>query len=311
MKQVFAAGAVCWRPREGKTPAILVVHRAKYGDVSLPKGKVEPGEALPQTAVREIREETGLAVVLGVPLGTTSYTIGGGRTKNVQYWAAEVAEEALARSTFVPNHEIAALEWVGLKKARKYLSYERDVAIVDTFAALVERGVTSTFALIGLRHGQAVPATEWDGPDATRPLTDHGARQASANVGPIGAWRPRKLLTSTAVRCVGTVAPLAASFGVRAVREEGLSQDAHEAGEGTVRQIVGKRVRKRRTAVLCSHGPVLPVILREIALAAGGEAPSELRDAARLTTGGFSVVHLSVSNPGAGILAIETHPEHR
>lgn len=310
MKPISAAGAVCWRTREGKGPAILVVHRGRYADVSLPKGKSKPGETLPQTAVREVTEEVGLPITLGVPVGMTEYTVGHDRPKTVHYWAAEIDEEALPRSTFVPNHEIAALEWVGLKKARKLLTYERDVAIVDAFAALVERGVTSTFALIALRHGQAVSASTWEGPDAARPLTDRGVAQASANTASIGAWRPRKLLTSPAVRCVGTVAPLAASFGIRPVREEGLSQDAHDAGEGTVRMIVGKRVRKRRTAVLCSHGPVLPEIVREVALATGGDGPDRLREAAMLPTGGFSVLHLSATNPGAGIVAVETHTPH-
>jgi 8-oxo-dGTP diphosphatase len=310
MKAIAAAGALCWRAREGKSPAILVVHRGRYGDVSLPKGKAKPGETLHETAVREVCEEVGLSLALGIPLGVTNYTIGNGRAKSVHYWAAEVHEAALARSSFVPNREIAALEWLSIKKARKNLTYERDIAIVDTFARLVEKGVTSTFALVALRHGQAVPASEWDGPDASRPLTDLGVAEASANVTSIGAWQPRKLITSTAVRCVGTVAPLAASFGLRPAREEGLSQEAHEAGLGTVRDIVGKRVRKRRTTVLCSHGPVLPEILREIALAAGGDAPAGLREAAMLPTAGFSVIHLSASNPGSGIVAIETHRPH-
>ena len=66
---VLAAGAVCWRIVDGK-PKVLVVYRGDRADVSLPKGKVDPGETLPETAVREIREETGLEIVLGAPLGT-------------------------------------------------------------------------------------------------------------------------------------------------------------------------------------------------------------------------------------------------
>ena len=75
-----------------------------------------------------------------------------------------------------------------------------------------------------------------------------------------------------------------------------------------MRETVGERVRKGRTAVLCSHGPVLPEILREIALATGTVMSPAIRDAAALDTGGFSVVHLSRRNPAAGIVAIETHP---
>ncbi|MEO8906652.1 MAG: NUDIX domain-containing protein [Microbacteriaceae bacterium] len=303
---IYAAGAVCWRVIDGKMH-VLVIHRTRYADVSLPKGKVDPGETLPQTAVREIAEETGLTVRLGVPLGVTRYVISSGREKYVHYWAAEVSDKAVAASTFVPNDEVAALEWVTIKKARKYLSYERDVGLLDTFAALVDEGVTNTFAIIALRHGKAISPLSWDGPDATRPLTKRGVTQAVGNVPTVAAWKPQKLITSPAVRCAATVAPLAAAYGLSAEREAGISQDAYEDGSATVREVVGKRVRKLRTAVLCSHGPVLPEILREIALATGTTMGSYIHEAAALDTGGFSVVHLSTSNPASGIISIETY----
>jgi 8-oxo-dGTP diphosphatase len=303
---IYAAGGVCWRLIDGRLH-ILVIHRTRYADVTLPKGKVDPGETLPQTAVREIAEETGIAVALGAPLGVTHYVISSGREKFVHYWSAEVSDAAVAASTFVPNGEVAALEWVTVKKARGYLSYERDVEILDTFAALVDEGVTTTFAIIALRHGKAEHAARWHGSDESRPLTERGVAQAAGNVPTIAAWRPRKLITSTAVRCAATVAPLAAAFGLKPVREPGISQDAYEQGEARVREVVGKRVRKLKTAVLCSHGPVLPDILREIALATGTTMGSYIRDAAALETGGFSVVHLSATNPASGIIAIETY----
>lgn len=303
---IYAAGALCWRLIEAKMH-ILVIHRTRYADVTLPKGKVDPGETLPQTAAREVEEETGLRLALGLPLGVTNYVLSSGREKFVHYWTAEVSDAAVAASTFKPNAEVAALEWVTIKKARGYLSYEHDVELLDTFAALVDEGVTSTFALIALRHGKAKQPSSWDGPDATRPLTKRGVAQAAANVATIAAWRPRKLVTSPAVRCAATVAPLAAAYGLKPAREPGISQDAYEAGEAHVREVVGKRVRKLKTAVLCSHGPVLPDILREIALATGTTMGSYIRDAAALETGGFSIVHLSATNPASGIIAIETH----
>ena len=303
---IYAAGALCWRIVDEKI-VVLVVHRTKYGDVTIPKGKVDPGETLPQTAAREILEETGLKVPLGVPLGVSTYPLSSGREKIVHYWAAEVSDKAIARSTFVPNSEIAAIEWVTLKKARGYLTYERDVEILGEFEKLVRQGVTSTFALIALRHGKAAPRADWEGPDAARPLTARGITQASSDVPTLLAWRPRRIITSDAVRCVATVAPLAAATGIKPKKEPGLSQDAHEGGDGEVRSIVGRRVRSRKTAVLCSHGPVLPDILREIALATGTLQGAYLNDAADLDTGGFSVVHLSVTNPASGVIAIETY----
>ncbi|WP_431277982.1 NUDIX hydrolase [Leifsonia poae] len=303
---IYAAGAVCWRVVDEKV-VVLVVHRAKYGDVTIPKGKVDPGETLPQTAVREIEEETGLRIALGVPLGVSTYPLASGRDKIVHYWAGEVTDEAIAHSTFVPNSEIAAIEWVTIKKARGYLTYDRDLEILESFVKLLDEGVTSTFAIIALRHGKAAPRSSWKGEDALRPLTDRGVLQAATDVPTIEAWHPRRIVTSDAVRCVATVAPLAAATGIKPRRDSGISQDAHEDGQGRVREIVGKRVRARKTAVLCSHGPVLPEIMREIALATGTMPGAYLNDAADLDTGGFSVVHLSATNPSSGIIAIETY----
>ena len=303
---VYAAGAVCWRLIEGRMH-VLLIHRTVHGDVTIPKGKVDPGETLPRTAAREVAEETGLAVALGLPLGVSRYDIPDGRTKIVHYWAAEVTPEAVAHSTFVPNDEVAAIEWVTIKKARTYLSYPADVDILEAFSTLVDAGVTRTFALIALRHGKAAPRIG-TGPDARRPLTARGVLQAASLVDTVTAWRPLRILSSTATRCVTTVAPLSATTGIPIKQTDLISQDALESGEADVRSIVGKRVRARKTAVLCSHGPVLPEILREIALATGTPTSPALLAAADLDTGGFSIVHLSSENPAAGILAIETYP---
>jgi 8-oxo-dGTP pyrophosphatase MutT (NUDIX family)/phosphohistidine phosphatase SixA len=303
---VYAAGAVCWRLIDGKLH-VLVIHRTVYGDVTIPKGKVDPGESLPRTAVREIAEETGLAVALGVPLGISRYPMPSGREKIVHYWAAEVSEKAVQRSTFKPNAEVAALEWVTIKRARTYLSYAPDVEILDNFAKLVDQGVTSTFALLLVRHGKAVGRGGWKGPDATRPLVARGVRQAAALVEAVTAWAPKRIVTSPAVRCVTTVAPLSAATGIEMKRETGISQDAWEHGDDEVRRIVGKRVRSGKAAIICSHGPVLPEIMRELALATATPLGSYVTDAAGLEAGAFSVVHLSATNSGSGIIAIETH----
>jgi 8-oxo-dGTP diphosphatase len=303
---VYAAGAVCWREVDGKI-MILLVHRTVLGDVTIPKGKVDPGESLPETAVREIAEETGLRVALGVPVGVSDYKLSGGRNKIVHYWAAEVTDAAIAASTFVPNGEIAALEWVTIKKARSYLTYGTDVEILDAFAKFVDAGILRTFALIVLRHGKAMPPSSWKGPDATRPLLDRGVKQAASDALALQAWRPKRIVTSSATRCVTTVTPLSVATGIEMRRTDDLSQDAYRDGVADVRAVIGKRVRSRKTAVLCSHGPVIPEILREIALATGTPTGTYIADAAALEVGAFSVVHLSRSNPSSGIIAIETH----
>src|SRR5690606_39929994 len=136
---VFAAGAVVWRLVEGKL-RVLLIHRTKYRDVTLPKGKVDPGEMLAQTAVREVREETGIKVSLGVPIGVSRYWMRPKRQKVVHYWAAEATDAAIRASAFVPNGEISGLEWMSLKKARARLSYPVDVEILDSFSRLADDG---------------------------------------------------------------------------------------------------------------------------------------------------------------------------
>lgn len=307
---VYAAGAVVWRLIDGKL-RVLLIHRTKYRDITLPKGKVDQGETLAETAVREVHEETGIRVALGVPVGVSRYWIRPKRQKIVHYWAAEATAEAIRASAFAPNREIAAIEWVSLKKARARLSYPVDQEILDNFRGLVDDGVLHTFPLIALRHAKAVARSNWEGPDASRPLTARGRTQAQAIVGPLRAFGVRKIVSSDAVRCVETVQPLAAELGKRIVTTALISQDALESGASDPRTVVGRRVRARKPAVLCSHRPVLPEILREIALATGTIHGSYLTDAATLEPGGFSVVHLSATNPGSGIVSIETHEPKR
>ncbi|WP_199176526.1 NUDIX hydrolase [Subtercola sp. Z020] len=303
---VYAAGAVCWR-LDGDKVRVLVIHRPLRNDVSLPKGKVEAGETLPETAVREVLEETGLAVDLGVPLGVTSYTMPNNRDKVVYYWAAEVHGAAHIGEAFVPNDEVDSLEWLSLRKAKKVLTYERDVEVLERFQLLVDQGVARTFALIALRHAKTIPGSEFDGPDAERPLTHRGRTEANVIVPTLRAFGPDVIVTSDARRCRETVAPFSEATEIRVRPTPLISQDAFEDGTSDVRRVVSKRVRKLRSAILCAHGPVLPEIVREIGLAAGGTRQASLTRAGDLPVGGFSVLHLSLDQPGSGIIAIETH----
>ncbi len=305
-KAVYAAGAVVWRLVDGKL-RVLLIHRTKYRDITLPKGKVDPGEMLAETAVREVHEETGIRVSLGVPVGVSRYHLPSNKQKVVHYWAAEATDDAIRESTFVPNREIAAVEWVSVSKARSRLSYPVDLEILDFFARLVDDGVLRTFPVIALRHAKALSRGDWDGPDAERPLTDRGLRQAESIVGPLRAFGVRRIVTSDAVRCVQTVKPLTKALERKAVKTAKISQEAWEDGQDDLRSVIGRRVRSGKPAVVCSHGPVLPGILSEIALATGTIQGSYVGSAADLEPAAFSVVHLSATNPGSGIIAIETH----
>lgn len=303
---VYAAGGVVWRLVDGKL-SVLLIHRTAYRDVTLPKGKVDPGETLAETAAREIYEETGIRVSLGVPVGVSRYRMPNKRQKIVHYWSAEATEAAIRASAFVPNREIAALEWVSAKKALKRLSYPVDIEILENFLRFVDDGVLATFPIIVLRHAKALSREEWKGKDAARPLSPRGRKQANAVVAQLLAFGPRKIVSSPAVRCVKTVAPLSSALGRHIEHSRLISQDAWEEGASDARRIIGERVRARKPAVLCSHGPVLPEIMSELALATGTLRGSYLGSASALDPGAFSVVHLSATNPGSGIVAIETH----
>ena len=118
---VYAAGAVLWRlvSADSANPEleVAVIHRPRYDDWSLPKGKVDPGETAPVAAVREVLEETGHHCILGRRLDTVSYPIDQG-VKKVYYWAA--------RSTggeFTPGKEVDELVWLPVADAMKKLDY--------------------------------------------------------------------------------------------------------------------------------------------------------------------------------------------
>jgi 8-oxo-dGTP diphosphatase len=229
------------------------------------------------------------------------------RTKIVHYWAAEATDAAVRTSSFVPNKEVAAIEWMSMKKARKHLSYPVDIEILDEFARIVDEQALPTFPIVVLRHGKARSRDEWDGDDTDRPLNARGRKQAEAIVGPLLAFGVRRVLSSPAERCVRTATPIAQAIGQRVQLTTDISQDAWEQGRADARSVIGQRVRARKPVVLTSHGPVLPALLNELALATGTMSGSYLGSASTLEPGAFSVAHVPVEHPGAGIVAIETH----
>jgi 8-oxo-dGTP pyrophosphatase MutT (NUDIX family) len=131
---VRAAGGVVWRRNEGGDVEVLLVHRPKYDDWTLPKGKLDPDEAYEDAALREIEEETGVRGVLGPELPSTDYEDADGRPKHVRYWAMEAAD-----GRFTPNKEVDDVRWVRPDEARRLLSYDRDKGVLDAFGHLDAR----------------------------------------------------------------------------------------------------------------------------------------------------------------------------
>lgn len=307
-KAVYAAGGIIWRYDSNGTIKILLVHRKRHRDVSIPKGKVDPGETLAETAVRELREETGLRVRLGVPLGVARYHLPSHRQKIVHYWAAQASETSVLSSAFKPNKEISKIEWLSLKKARTALSYPVDVEILNNFIALLSAGRLESYPLIVMRHAQALPRKDWTGTkDKERPLTDLGTQQARAAVGPLRAFGVRRVFSSPANRCQSTVQPFAEERKKMIRLSSDFSQDAWEAGLAEPRRALKKIITKQKAAVVCSHRPVIPAIVQQIAELSDAPEGNYLIDAARLDPASFSVIHLSVTKAKSTLICIETH----
>jgi 8-oxo-dGTP diphosphatase len=123
---VRAAGGIVTRNGASE---VLVVHRERYDDWSFPKGKRELGESDEECALREVEEETGLRCALAAELPSTSYTDGHGRPKRVRYWLMEPVGGELAY-----HHEVDAARWVSVDEARDLLTYQRDVALLDSIS---------------------------------------------------------------------------------------------------------------------------------------------------------------------------------
>ena len=125
-RHVRAAGGVL--VRDGR---IALVHRPKYDDWSLPKGKLEPDESWEDAAVREVREETGIQAALREELSSVEYTDPKGRPKTVRYWRME-----LIGGEFTPNNEVDELRWLPPDEAARCLTYDHDRELVLMAARL-------------------------------------------------------------------------------------------------------------------------------------------------------------------------------
>ena len=229
-RPVLAAGAVLWRwaasadgaaDAAGGRRVFACVHRPGYDDWSLAKGKVDAGESLPVTAVREVGEETGFAVRLGKLIGHVTYplpdTMSGGkgpRTKVVYYWVAEVIG-----GEFVPNDEVDEGRWLSADAARELLSYDTDrLVLAKAVKRLTATPVTSRVLLV--RHAKA--ARPEGVPDEKRPLTAKGVRQAKALASMLAPYGPTAVFAAEPDRCVSTATPLADAVGVPVVTDPRL-----------------------------------------------------------------------------------------
>lgn len=250
-RDVRAAGAVVTRSNGD----VVLVHRPKYDDWSFPKGKVDPGEHVVSAAVREVAEETGLAIRLGPALRAQRYRLTSApRFKRVDYWVARVlGDDDVTR--YPPNDEIDLVEWVPWDEAAERLTYEHDRHTLAEARPLRRR----TRAVVVLRHTKARSRKSWSGDDRLRTLLKVGVAQAERLVPVLAAFDVTSIHTSGSRRCVDTVRPYADAAGLDVhVHDELSEEDATVEG---VLDVVDDVLPGREGVVLCSHRPVLPTII--------------------------------------------------
>jgi 8-oxo-dGTP pyrophosphatase MutT (NUDIX family) len=251
-KAVLAAGAVLWRPNgDAAAPEVAIIHRPRYDDWSLPKGKVDPGETEPVTAVREVREETGYSSHLGRRLAAVSYPVEQG-IKKVRYWAA-----CRVDGDFSPNAEVDELKWLPVAEAIEHLEYPHDRKVLRRFA----KQPIDTKTVLIVRHGTAGSKSRYKGDDRKRPLDKHGRAQAESLVGVLLAFGANVLYAADRVRCHQTLEPLAEELGTTIHNEPLLTEEAYAENRKAARHRILEIAAAGGTPVICTQGRVIPDLI--------------------------------------------------
>lgn len=287
VKRIVAAGTVTLRIG-ATSPEVLLVHRPRYDDWTLPKGKLEAGEYLAACAVRETDEESSISTRLGLPITEITYPVGGG-VKAVTYWVGHLVGERKHK----PNSEVDQAAWFRLKDALRQDSYADEREVIRQAVNL-----PATTPLVILRHAKALSRSEWRGrPDHERGLDSRGQLQSKAVIPLLDAYGVRRIVTSTATRCLRTVRPFARAHELEVDARAAFTEEAGVPDPKTVTKQLRKLAAETATSgvptVVCGHRPVLPAMLAGVGL-----EPHSLSPAAAL------IAHLA---PSGKVVALEMH----
>jgi 8-oxo-dGTP pyrophosphatase MutT (NUDIX family)/phosphohistidine phosphatase SixA len=274
---IRAAGGVVWRRsaglggHTGSDRDVVLVHRPRHDDWTLPKGKLEPDELPVVAAVREVWEETAIRAVVGARLPTVHYEVWAKGTngnspglvdKVVDYWAMRVALD----DAFTPGRETDVREWFSLDQALGRLSYSHDIKVLTAFSELP----ALRDPVILVRHGSAGRRDEFEGPDGARPLDSKGVARAHDLVAPLRCFAPAQLVSATPLRCAQTLWPLARSMDLPVETDRAFDDDA-DAGIAALR--LRGLAEGGRSVVVCSQGKLIPNVLAVLS----GRAASDFR----------------------------------
>lgn len=299
--RIVAAGAVITRAGKNEIEFLLIFRKYR-GDWTFPKGKVDPGEHLLTAAVREVREETGFAVSLGVPLPTQTYEVDGLR-KDSHYWVGQrLAGE------FVPNDEVDEIAWLSLEQAKAKLTYKHDQEVLAAAANSIP-----TIPLIVLRHTQSVKRGDWllssdalSEADTSRPLTAVGRMQANSLVGALAAFGVAELHSSDSRRCRDTVGPYATGRSLPVVLEKTVSEERHKDHPERAIARVKELAEIPRALLLCTHRPVLPAVMEALSSIFTVENETKKTFDPAFTPGTMVVYHRDATNLRR-IVSVERH----
>jgi len=253
---IRAAGALLWRETQERTIEIALIHRPRYDDWTLPKGKIEEGETALQCAYRELVEETGIKASFTRQLGSIDY-MENGEGKRVIFWAAHCALNA---STFIANEEVDQLRWLPSEEAIELSTYQSDREMIANFQSQEQR----TDTLIILRHAKALERGDWDEPDSQRTLNEVGFDQAQLLIKHLEPFAIDEVYTSDYTRCVQTVTPLAHARGLSITAVPSLNEQTFEEDPSRAVAFANALKQDEKNIVICSHNPVIPTMLRGI-----------------------------------------------
>lgn len=252
--RIEAAGGVLWREESGR-PLVAVVHRDRYDDWTLPKGKCKDGESAMHAAVREVAEETGSDVSVSRRLGEVRYQVEG-VDKSVWFWAMRHVG-----GDFAPSDEVDRLEWLDVDAARTRLSHVDERAMLGTLTA----APLPTSVVVVIRHAKAGRRSDWKGPDRQRPLESEGRAQARAIVVQTSLFAPRRVVSADPLRCVQTVRPLAHRLGLPVEIDPAFSDRVSSAEPKAAEAALAALVDAGEAAAVCSQGDTITALLGQTA----------------------------------------------